>query len=271
MTDIAPVTHGVTDGAAEVGEFRLTETSHVPNARIGRHRHAYPAVTFVLRGGFTEDFGGSRSHDCGAMSVLCKPADAIHSNRYSRLGARSFILEYTGESPDRPALDRGAPRFGPSRLVMPMLELYTAFRTGAPERVVMAEEIVLEISRDQRTRLDWRMTRRPRWLPAVADAAADRCTQALGLTRLASEVGVHPVYLARVFRRHYGQSLGSFLLQCRVRLAMRRLATDRDPIARIAVDCGFADQAHFTRVFRREVGMPPARFRRVSRMETGAA
>ena len=82
---------------------------------------------------------------------------------------------------------------------------------------------------------------------------------------LAAECGVHPVYLARVFRRHYAQSIGSFMLQSRLRLAMWRLATTAEPIARIALECGFADQSHLTRMLHRETGATPARFRRVTR------
>ena len=271
MVNVAPVTHGATNQVAELGEFRLTETSHVPDTRLGRHRHAYPAVTFVLQGGFCEDFGAGRVHDCGAMSVLLKPADAIHSNRYSRHGARSFILECTSSSTREDTLDRCAPQFGLAALVSPMLELYAAFRAGAPEQRVLAEEVILEISHQQRRGRDWPVSRSPRWLLGVAETLENGCTEKLGLTTLASQVSVHPVYLARVFRRYYGQSLGGFLLQCRVRLAMRRLATTREPIARIAVDCGFTDQAHFTRLFHREAGVPPARFRRESRARCGAA
>lgn len=259
--EITPVTHGVTHRATEVGPFRLTETSHGPHTRLERHRHAHPAATFVLRGRFLEDFGSGRHHDCEAMSVLVKPADAAHTNRYSSDGARSFILECDSSSPYASTLDACAPQFGLARLGMRMLELHAAFRSGAPEQLVLAEEIALEISREQRGRADWRTSRRPPWLDDLADTVATNCTRPIGLTTLASGVAVHPVYLARVFRRHYGQSIGGFMLQCRVRLAMHRLAMTREPIARIAMECGFADQAHLTRVFRRETGMSPGRFR----------
>ena len=140
---ITPVTHGVTHGTTEIGPFRLTETSHGPHTRLERHRHAHPAVTFVLRGRFLEDFGSGRHHDCGVMSVLVKPADAAHTNRYSSDGARSFILECESSSTYAPALDAFAPRFGLARFAVRMLELHTAFRARAPEQRVLAEEIVL--------------------------------------------------------------------------------------------------------------------------------
>ena len=270
MYGIAPVTHGVTDQTADLRGIRLTETSHGPHARIARHRHAYPAVTFVLHGSFLEDFGAGRTHECAAMSVLIKPADAPHSNRYSRRGARSFIVECTSEFAAFDTLERAAPQPGLARVVVPLLELHAAFRAAAPERQVLAEEVVFEIVRQQQSRPQWKTLGRPGWLSRIAEAAAEGCTRPLGLTTLAAEGNVHPVYLARVFRRHYAQSIGSFMLQSRLRLAMRRLAMTAEPIARIALECGFADQSHLTRLLHRETGSTPARFRRVARAASRA-
>lgn len=268
MYGIAPVTHGVTDQTAELRGIRLTETSHGPHARIARHRHAYPAVTLVLRGGFLEDFGAGHTHECEAMSVLIKPADAPHSNRYSSREARSFIVECTSQCAAFDALERGAPQGGLARVVVPLLELYAAFRAAVPERQVLAEELVFEIARQRRPQREWKTVVRPGWLSRIAEAAADGCTRPLSLTMLAADCGVHPVYLARVFRRHYTQSIGSFMLQNRLRLAMHCLATTAEPIARIALECGFADQSHLTRLLRRETGSTPARFRHVAHATT---
>lgn len=262
---IAPVTHGVTDQTAELRGIRLTETSHGPHARIARHRHAYPAVTLVLRGGFLEDFGAGHTHDCAEMSVLVKPADAPHSNHYSSHGARSFIVECTTECDAFDALERAGPQPGFARIVVPLLELYAAFHARGPERQVLAEEVVFEVARQQRPQPHWRTASRPGWLSRIAESAAAGCTRPLSLTTLAADAGVHPVYLARVFRHHYAQSIGSFMLQSRLRLAMRRLAMTGEPIARIAQECGFADQSHLTRLLHRETGSTPARFRRVAR------
>jgi AraC family transcriptional regulator len=53
------------------------------------------------------------------------------------------------------------------------------------------------------------------------------------------------------------------LQQLRVRAACHRLREPDYPLAAIAVECGFADQSHFTRVFRKFTKTTPARFRRV--------
>jgi AraC family transcriptional regulator len=248
----------------DLGDVRLTETSHAPHTRLAKHRHEFPALTFVLRGGFSEDFGRGRTHECSVMSLLAKPSDAVHSNLYSNVGARSFILECTTENELFRGLERSLPRLARARLAPMLLRAYDAFRTSAPEQRVLAEECALELAWDADPVRDWRTNERPSWLPRVMDAVRDSALRQLSLTSLAAQVAVHPIYLARVFRRHNGHSIGEYMTQRRVRLAMSRLAMSSDPISRIAIDCGFADQPHLTRVFRREVGVPPARFRRLA-------
>jgi AraC-like DNA-binding protein len=79
---------------------------------------------------------------------------------------------------------------------------------------------------------------------------------------LAREVGVHPVALARAFRARFGSTPGAYLRQLRLAWSVSELTDGTRSIAEIAVEAGFADQSHFTRVFRRACGETPGAFRR---------
>ncbi len=76
---------------------------------------------------------------------------------------------------------------------------------------------------------------------------------------------MHPVYLASVFRRIHRQTIGEYLRALRVRQAVNLLRRTDVPLAHVATTLGFADQAHFTRVFGAIVGMTPSAFRRLMR------
>ena len=255
-----PVTHGATNHTVDFGGLRLTDTSHAPRTRLGKHRHAFPALTFVLAGSFIEDFGRGRIHTCEPMSLLAKPSDAVHSNAYSNVGARSFIIECTTDNELYRVFERSMPRVARPRLTPMLLRAYDAFRTNTPEQCMLAEESVLELTRDAG---NTRGARELAWLRRVEETVRDRCLERLSLTSLATDAGVHPIYLARAFRRRSGRSIGEYMTHSRLRLAMARLASTDDAISRIAIDCGFADQPHLTRVFRHELGIPPAKFRRL--------
>lgn len=83
----------------------------------------------------------------------------------------------------------------------------------------------------------------------------------LTLAQVARAAGVHPVYLGHVFRQEFGETLGEYLNRVRVRAAADRLANSRLPLSTIALDFGFYDQSHFTRIFRHLTGATPGAFR----------
>jgi AraC family transcriptional regulator len=94
----------------------------------------------------------------------------------------------------------------------------------------------------------------------VRERLHDGFAEPAALTGLAAMAGVHVGHLTRMFRRHYGRSIGAYQRAARVEWAARRLAAG-EPLAAIAAGAGFADQSHFTRAFKRHFGSTPARYR----------
>ncbi len=82
---------------------------------------------------------------------------------------------------------------------------------------------------------------------------------------LARRAGLSPSQLQREFRRLFGMTVGDYILRLRLLMARRRLRSTTDAVGRIALDCGFYDQAHFTRAFKQHAGQTPLAFRRRGR------
>jgi AraC-like DNA-binding protein len=80
------------------------------------------------------------------------------------------------------------------------------------------------------------------------------------LAELAAEADLSPWRFCREFRARFGQPPHAYLLHARIRHA-KRLLLAGTPLAETALRCGFADQSHFTRHFRRFVDVTPARYR----------
>jgi transcriptional regulator GlxA family with amidase domain len=89
---------------------------------------------------------------------------------------------------------------------------------------------------------------------------ADAYGEPLSLSALAQGVGLSTWQLSRAFRQHTGLPVHAWRNQIRLSHA-RTLLRQRRPIAEVANALGFADQAHFTRHFKRAFGFTPGHYR----------
>lgn len=111
----------------------------------------------------------------------------------------------------------------------------------------------------------------PYWLKQAKDLLHDTATEPLTMEEIARSVGVHPAHLSREFRRWFYRTPGEYLREHRVYLAKRQLEETDSSLARIAHEAGFADQAHFSNVFRRHTGLIPLSYRRLFKTRTRRA
>jgi AraC-like DNA-binding protein len=85
-------------------------------------------------------------------------------------------------------------------------------------------------------------------------------TRVVHSRELESVTGLTRYDLSRQFRIMFGTSPYRYLLMRRLEFARERIHQER-PLVEVAFDAGFADQAHFTRVFRSAFGLTPSRYR----------
>jgi AraC family transcriptional regulator len=90
----------------------------------------------------------------------------------------------------------------------------------------------------------------------------DNLSGDIRLEELASRCGMSRGHLIRAFKQSTGMPPHRWLLAQRVDRARDLLRNTAAPISEIALDCGFADQSHLTRVFSKAVGASPAAWRR---------
>ena len=85
--------------------------------------------------------------------------------------------------------------------------------------------------------------------------------QPIGLPEMADATGLSPTHFARQFRSTVGQAPHQYVMQRRVEHAERALVETNTSIAEIAAACGFSNQEHLTRLFKRARGITPAAYR----------
>lgn len=101
-------------------------------------------------------------------------------------------------------------------------------------------------------------------LEKVRQQLCDSSETSLRLATLAEQCQLSPYQLLRQFRQQYGITPHAYWSQHRLQMARRLLRGDA-PLADIAQQCGFADQSHLTRAFKRQFGLPPGRYRHPGR------
>jgi AraC family transcriptional regulator len=85
----------------------------------------------------------------------------------------------------------------------------------------------------------------------------------ISIAQLASECGLSSSHFARAFRQATGWPPHRWLLERRLETARDLLLNSQMPLQKIANACGFSDQSHLSRTFRRMVGTSPAAWRRI--------
>jgi AraC family transcriptional regulator len=233
-----------------------------PSARVlPRHEHARAYLTLVLEGDYAETCG-RQIIEARPLSVIYNPAGVSHASQIGRRGTRLFTIDWTEHAeqlqlrlPEEPIVERGA-----GALVWPSLRLFSAFRNQRADHINLEADLA-EIFAVLAGRFA-QCPGRPRWLRRAKERMLEEFRSPIRILDLARDVGVHPVHLARVFRRCEGQTPAEYLQRVRVRAACDRLREGELPLARVAVECGFADQSHLTRTLKRTVGATPDTLRK---------
>lgn len=86
---------------------------------------------------------------------------------------------------------------------------------------------------------------------------------------LARIVRLNPSHFGRAFRNSFGEPPHEYVIRRRVERAQGLMLSTNAPLSAIALDCGMADQAHLSRLFRRTVGETPRAWRRARLEEFG--
>ncbi len=99
-------------------------------------------------------------------------------------------------------------------------------------------------------------------LRALQEWIADHVAEDCSVDRLAERAAMSPRHLARLFSEQVGTTVARYVEQVRVETARRRLEESAEPIASVAVTCGFGTAETMRRTFLRSVGVGPAEYRR---------
>lgn len=241
------------------------------------YRHAFPRHTherftvgvFGHRNGSIRTSAGSHFAEPG--SILAISPDQAHSAEPLRGSGWTYRTLYPSASimnlaladstaHPRPAFD--SPVISDSTLARRLGELHTRLESGSPS--LRVEEALLELLRGL---VDRHATRRPPVSTTVPPHAVVQARsyidshfgESIKLADISAVCGISAFHLIRSFRASIGMPPHAYLTQVRANRA-REMLVRGEQVSSVAYSCGFADQSHLTRVFKKIFGITPGAY-----------
>lgn len=266
FTDITPL--GFTK-SVNLENLILTDFFQPPSLSISWHYHEKPTLLFVFGGSVEEKFK-KRTFQCAASSVVVRPAEETHAHLYGSVGAKCLAIQVKSaflkdskqilQALDSVSYIGKSPLISAARKIQRELQIMDEASPLAIEGYFL--EIIAKIIRAEKKE---RNSSPPQWLKNARDLANDCFKESLNLSEIAGQIGVHPAYLAEMFRKHFGLTLGEYVRDLRLEYAFREVLETRRPLAEIALEVGFYDQSHFTKRFRERFNFTPLTIRQTAK------
>ena len=194
--------------------------------------------------------------------MLTKPSTADHSNRYGPVGARCLLIEACSSAASIGNVFAQPRIFFAGVVAAVAQKIHRELRSEDSLSGIMLEALLVELTTaSARVSSSAHRLSRKRWLNSVRDQLEESFRCPPSLSELAAIHRVHPVYLCQEFRAVFGVNVGEFVRAVRFEWARACLVSGDRSIADVALAAGFSDQAHFSRDFKRRLGMSPRRYR----------
>lgn len=103
----------------------------------------------------------------------------------------------------------------------------------------------------------------PKWVCLVDELLQDRWNEHLSLHQMASLVGVHPVTISKHFRKYFHCTFGEYQRKLKIDRSIALIKDSDMILSEIAHYCGFVDQSHFIKNFKKRTGFLPKHFQQL--------
>ena len=244
------------------GGFRLgLWTAALPPEGVAPHVHEAAHFVLALDGGYRSLARDPWRPTGGAFepgALVWNPPGVEHADCFERPGGRflsvSFDPPARASRGDPTRLRQGIGETAARRLIGRVADFEPGDETGL-------EGLALDLASAVLSPLELEEDPAPDWLLRAHQVIHDLADRpGLEVREVARTVGVHPVSLARRYRRHFGRSPAAAIRQARADRATAGLKRGAD-LADLAASAGYADQSHLTREFVAVYGLTPGRWR----------
>ncbi len=221
------------------------------------HAHSNSYLSILLSGLYSEVTLDSKKV-IAPSSILYRPAHYKHKNQFITDQTKCLNIEFKPEWFNK--LDINPNKIKPQIKNIQnfpwLLQLLIDFLKH--QKIDFFEELLSKLLTSEEKLIA--PLRKP-WLSKLALILDNEIEENHSLKTLSERVFVHPNYMSRVFKEHFGVTIGQYLLERRIQYATKKLFIEKNRIALIASECGFFDESHFIKTFKTFNKITPHQFR----------
>lgn len=265
--------YGVHFGASETRQdlpgfsvSLLTPTLRAEDVPL--HTHDTASFVFVLSGLYISKADGAPPK-LREPTLIFNPAGTTHRDSFllpqGRFLAVSISDEIMRTARDGTVLAGAATAFSTGEGLLTAFRLTDQCLASPVDSFSIMESLCWELLSYTGGKSLWpkeRGTAAPAWAARAKELLKDTSNGSQGITQVAKELGLHPVYFARAFRRTFRCSPAEYRMRCRLGKAMGLLHNRTLALSELSLRAGFFDQSHFTRAFRDHFGISPHAYRK---------
>lgn len=243
---------------------RVNEVFYPAGMRQDRHRHRFPALSFVVSGQYRECIE-RKVHSREMSTLIYHPADEEHAVAFES-DVQILSVEFSindNASNTAHSIDRGSSHC--SELIAWFgIRLRCEIARSDSASYLAIEGLISEmLAEGSRGKVLTEEKGAAQWLARATDFIHDNFKTNLSLEEVAQIAGVHSAHLSRVFRQKMGCTVGEYLRRLRFEFACQQILSTEKSLCQVAHDAGFADQSHFNRIFRAQMGVTPYMYRQL--------
>ncbi|MEL6812117.1 MAG: helix-turn-helix transcriptional regulator [Bacteroidota bacterium] len=228
------------------------------------HYHENPYFMYVLNGNVL-DINKKRKTTCPAGSFLLHNWNEQHMNTKESNSARGFHIEFERKWFDQKKLNvdlwEGSQLIEDPRMHSILGKLYLEFKCWDSFSEASIDLLLFQLCEQTQRRHESAMLKEPSWIQTLKELLNEE-VENLSLGSLSNTLGVHPAHLSRAVPKYLQTTLGDYIRQQKVKKALQYLLDPNFSLTEITYICGFADQSHFTRTFKRYYHKTPKDFRK---------
>ena len=245
--------------------------------KVSKHWHRSIEIFLVLEGSM-DFYINSQKHVLEKRKFILVNSNEVHSIECPKpnfklvlQSPRGLFEKYLGDADSllfRRSCDKEA------QMAVLIRRMHEAYESEKPERLfgilsdffqlmylLAADYRILEVD-EERKKQNMQLDR----LSHITNYIQVNYREDLTLEGVARIFGFSPAYLSRMFQKYAGINYKTYVLELRTEAGYRLLMNTSMPVGEIALECGFPDSRSFAKSFRRRYGMPPAEYRKRSRL-----